>query len=399
MTGAIISGPGLGLKLPQNLYPSELQNAPYDFSTNRFALAPGQQLPIPRGTWLIHCGMYSVIQFFDPVSNSWAFSPAAAWEGPLKVVESDGFNVRVANLLGCPVSAVVTALGTGTWVQSSTVITPTPANGSTWAPIIGGALALSGGTINSTKAGAGYSIPPLVFFPAPPPPNNNPNGVGGIQASGWCSISGGTVNGFTFTNPGAGYPTAPTAIVLPNPTDPNIATGITAATLTFTLTNAGSLTGAICTNSGAALANPAAGAQMGFTLTVTGAGAAASLSPNIMTTVLAASIAGAGGGYGTVAALATTTGGVPTAGSIANEYSIGLAWRPRPAQIGLAVTGAGSLAPQVGTIYDGGLFLGATAPTGVIAINPLATTGTLNTPGFTLSVGSRPDWIGMQQLS
>jgi hypothetical protein len=399
MTGAIISGPGLGLQLPQNLYPSELQNAPYDFSTNAIALAPGNALPIPRGTFMVHTGMYSVIQYLDPITNSWTMSPSAAWTGPLHVVQSDGFNVRVANMLGCPVSAVVTALGTGTWVQASTVITPTPANGSTWAPIIGGRLALTGGTITTATAGAGYGKPPLVFFPAPPPASNNPNGVGGIPAKGWTSIANGSVNGFTFTNPGAGYATAPTVVLLPDPTDPNLATGITAATLTFTLTNTASLTGAICTNSGAALTGPASGADYGFTLSVTGAGAAASLSANILQTVIGTSITGAAGGYGTTAMEISTVGGVPTGGSIPNEYSIGNAWRPRKAQIGYSVTGSGSLAPgTVGTIYDGGLFLGASAPTPVVSILPLATTGTLNSSGLALRVGAVADYVLIQPI-
>ena len=40
-------------------------------------------------------------------------------------VVSDGFNVRVANLLGCPVSASVTNYGAGGYVQATTTITAT----------------------------------------------------------------------------------------------------------------------------------------------------------------------------------------------------------------------------------------------------------------------------------
>ena len=40
---APLSGPGLGLPLPANLYPSELNNAPYDFATNKVCLAPGEK--------------------------------------------------------------------------------------------------------------------------------------------------------------------------------------------------------------------------------------------------------------------------------------------------------------------------------------------------------------------
>ena len=51
-----LSGPGVGLPIPQNLYPSELSNAPYDYGTNQLALAPGQQIPLPAGPWYISCG-------------------------------------------------------------------------------------------------------------------------------------------------------------------------------------------------------------------------------------------------------------------------------------------------------------------------------------------------------
>ena len=39
-----LSGPGIGLPLPQNLYPSYLQNAPIDTPTNKVALAAGDAI-------------------------------------------------------------------------------------------------------------------------------------------------------------------------------------------------------------------------------------------------------------------------------------------------------------------------------------------------------------------
>ena len=39
-----ISGPGLGLPLPQGLYPSYLNNAPVDANSNRIALQPDEHL-------------------------------------------------------------------------------------------------------------------------------------------------------------------------------------------------------------------------------------------------------------------------------------------------------------------------------------------------------------------
>ena len=387
---APLSGPGLGLQLPQYLYPTELLNAPYDLSTNKIALAPGNQLPIPSGTWYVSLGLYCVLQYLDPVTGVWATGSAAAYGRSTIYIKSDGFNVRVANLTGCPTGAVVANQG-GSYVQASTSITVTGGGGSLWQPIVGGGLGFS--SIVTANAGAGYGVAPLVFIPAPPPSSNNANGVGGIQATGYCGIASGTVSGFTFTNPGAGYPVAPTPVVLPNPTDPNLNTGITAATLAFSLVTGGGITGVLCTNNGAALSNP-----NNFTLTVSGAGTNATVTGIAMQIVTAASISGGGTGYGTVSALLTTVGGVPPQGSITNNPDyLRLAWLPRPAQIGLAVTGTGTLAAQVGTIYDGGLFNTNAAPNFAIASQPLtATTVALTAATIALTMGSTVDFVTMQ---
>ncbi len=389
----VLSGPGLGLQLPQNLYPSELNNAPYDTPTNRLGLAPGDSFVLPAGEWYIDTGCYNIIQYLDPVTNTWTMGPDAAWIGGIVFVKSDGFTCRVANLTGCPVSATITQQGGG-WVQASTTITAV-GNTSTWLPIVGGALAQVGGTM--TAVGAGYGVPPLVFIPAPPNAANNSNGVGGIPAHAWMAIGSGTVSGFTFTNQGAGYPSAPTPVIVPSPFDPNLATGITNATVAFSLTNAGALTGALCTNNGNALATATA-----ITLTIAGAGTNATLVPNIMTTMTAATVTGAGSGYGTLQALLTTVGGAPSVGTISGSpNSQLLAWRPRQAQVGLTVNAAanGTIAAQNGAIYDGGLFVTSTgaAPNYVIISQPV-TAATQAYVGATLSLtfGGRADSFTIQ---
>ena len=198
-----------------------------------------------------------------------------------------------------------------------------------------------------------------------------------------------------MVNPGAGY-TGPFTIALqPSPTDPNLSVGITMATVVFSLTGSGSLTGALCTNTGAPLSNPNQ-----FTLTVSGAGTQASLVGNVLQTLTAYSVSGAGTGYGTVAALAQTVGGVPAAGTIVNspEY-LGLAWRPRQAQVGLTVAAVGTLGQQVGTIYDGGLFLTNAAPGYALSTQPTTVTGgsvTLVAATIALTYGSRPDIVTLQ---
>lgn len=385
-----INGPGNGLPYPQGLYPSELNYAPPDSPTNRIALAPGDTLPIPAGDWFVNLGQYNVLQFLDPVTNMWSMGPNAAWNGGHQFVVSDGFNVRVANLTGCPISASVTNYGAGGYVQSTTTITPTPGN-STWLPIVGGQL-----TVGSFLArGAGYGVAPEVFIPAPPPAANNSNGVGGIPATAYAVISSGTVSTISFTNPGAGYPSTITAVLVPSPTDPNLSAGITNATILFSLAGSGSITGAICTNNGAPLSNPNQ-----FTLTVTGAGTQATVVGNVLQTVTAATVSTIGAGYGTTAALLTTVGGVPATGTITNNPEFnGLAWRPRQAQIGFTVGGAtGSLGLQNGSIYDGGLFLTNAAPGFVIGTQPIAGGSLASTTVATiaLTMGSRADNVIIQ---
>lgn len=401
MTGPM-AGPGLGLQPPQNLYPSALNNSPLDASSNQLSLSPGEALAIPRGDWLVSLGSYCILQYLDPVNGTWQTAAAAGWTMGFILVNSDGFSVRCANMTGCPVGGIVNAYGTN-WVQASTTVAVTGGGGSTWQPIVGGQLALVGATLTSN--GAGYGVAPLVFIPPPPGPANNSNGVGGVQASGYCTISSGTVSGFTFTNPGAGYPTAPTPVILPNPTDPNITTGITQAVMAFSLTGSGSITGILNTNPGAPLSTP-----NNITLTLSGAGSAATVSAIMMQTVVSASVVGGSTISGaSVSALLTSAGGYPASagpatpitGTITNGpvYNY-LAGRPRPLQAILTVGAAGTIAAQTGTIYDGGLFF--SVPTAIVGTNPILATGVYGSitgqSTLTLGMGSKPDIVVLQPL-
>lgn len=415
-----LSGPGVGLQLPQSLYPSELFNAPYDFPSNYVAIAAGDAIPIPRGDWLITLGNYCVLQYFDPVNGVWIVASTAAWDAGLQYVQSDGFNYRVANMTGCPVGGIVNAAGSA-WVQASTTIAVTGGGGSTWQAIVGGQLSMTTATVVTANSGAGYGVSPMVFFPAPPGPSNNANGVGGVQATGFCTIASGTVSGFTFISNGAGYPSGTTYSLqaLPNPTDPNINTGITLATLVFSVTGAGSITGVLCTNSGAPLATPS-----NITLTLSGAGSSGTVSAIMCQTVVGTSVVGGSTivGAGSVSALLTSVGGYPqsansppsiTGGNsltpaylLTGDVKIGGAggyglWnRVRPLQAVLAVGGTGTIAAGTGIIYDGGLFFGVPTPI-VSPFGGLLTGGATTITGtstITFSMGSRPDYVLMQPL-
>ena len=378
-----LSGPGLGLSFPQNLFPSELQNAPQDNSSNRLALAPGDSFVVPAGDWIIGMGMYCVLQFLDPVTNAWVIPSGSAWNRGMQLVASDGFNVRVANLTGTVVSASVINGGTG-YVQATTTITAIGAftgASPTFLPIVGGALGVSGTfTVAVPSVGGGYGVAPLIMIPPPPPAVTNANGVGGIQASAIALISGGTISSISITNPGAGYPTAPPCTVIPSPFDPNLAVGITNATVSLSLTSAGVITGAVVTNNGSPLPNGSLGS---VTLSIGGAGTSGSLTANVMQTVVSGSVTGAGTGFSGVGAV-STVGGAPAAGSITNGPDANfLAFMPRPANIGATLGSLSNIA-----IYDGGLFESA----------PSFSQGSAGTVSATVAavMGSRPDIVIIQ---
>ena len=368
-----ISGPGLPLQVNQNLYPSELYGAPVDVGTNYIDLAAGDALPIPAGEWFVDPGGVSVLQYLDPTTGIWrTFNPLG--RTPQQIF-SDGFTRRIANLTGCPVSAVVAGGGTG-FAQSTATITAN-VGGSTWQAVVGGALSVS--TISAV--GANYTMPPIVLIPAPPSP--------GIAATARATIANGTVSAVTLTNVGAGYISAPTAVLVPNPTDPAYGS-ITPASIKLVLNAAlsGAICGALCTNQGAALATLSA-----ITLTAAGGGGSgATITPVVMQTLIGASVAVAGGGY-TGGAILQAFGGQPASVSAIGNPSVELTgYRSRPANAVLVAT-AGALT-SLGTIYDGGLFVG----TPIATVTPESGVVPTTTASVTLTMGSAFDTVLLQSV-
>ena len=389
---APLSGPGVGLPPNTNLYPTQLGNAPADFSPNRIGLTGGQMIVLPAGDWYVSLGMYCVLQFYDAVSNSWVIGASGGWECGVMFVKSDGFNCRVANLTGCPVGAVSLGASTqGGWVQATTTIAVTGGGGSLWNPIVGGALTCAG-TLVTAQAGAGYGIAPMLFIPPPPGPANNANGVGGVAAHAIAFIAGGTISSVTLTNQGAGYPAATTftIVAVPQPFDPNLSSGITAATLTFTPSGSGSITAVICTNNGAPVAGPY---TPGITLTPSGAGTNATIAAVMMQSVLSATLT-AGPGIAGGAAMVTTVGGNPSLGSLGSTPEFNYkAFKPRPAQISV-VTATSTIAAQNGVVIDGGLFENTPSP---IFMGGSAQSYSLGGPTITLTMGTQNDNVVIQQ--
>jgi hypothetical protein len=364
-----ISGPGISLPPPQALYPAYLTNEPYVPATNVITLAPGEAITVPSGDWLFNIGKYLTVQALDPVTGIW--SPFTGGANDNGYLHSDGQNFRVANPTGCPIGAIVTAAGSG-YVQASTTVNAS-AGGSTWQPIVGGALSL---TTSITSAGSGYTIPPIVFIPAP----QNP----GVQAAGYATIAAGTVSAVSITQQGAGYLTTPTIALLPSPYDPNLGS-IVNATATVTTTGAGQITAVLCTNSGAAqtfAAQP--------TLTIAGVGTGATATPTLLWTATGASVTAGGAGY-TTATEVTSIGGRPAATPVwLNPLIEAQILTPRPAAMSVAV--AGTSITSITTVYDGGLYAGT--PTTLVLTNAVATTAAT----LVLTLGSTVDFAELQPL-
>ena len=446
-----LGGPGIQLPFPQALYPQSLSGAAITPATSVITLAPGQALPVPGGDWAIAVGRYTFLQAMDPVSDTWLPIGGSAGSGEVVFIHSDGQNIRIANLTGCPVGAVVTAAGGGYTAGSVTVTAS--AGGSVWSGIVGGALteqqlssqattAASGtglfatitfsaqtaappvgslvtvagvtptgynvtnavvtasttttvtyantttgaqtvaGTVTTnviTNAGSGYTVPPIVFIPAPPAYGTLP----GMQATAYASISSGTVSGITMTNQGAGYLTAPSIALLPSPYDPNVGAIVNATAVTG-LTGAGQLTGVVCLNNGAPQTSVP-------TLTVAGASSTtASVSPVMCWTTSSISVAAGGAGYSTSTEV-TSVGGRNAASNVwTNPLFENQIINPRPLQASVALSG--TTITSIGTIYDGGLF--AVAPTPLVLTNAVATTAAT----VSIIVGSVPDTSFIQPL-
>lgn len=353
-----ISGTGGTTPPPQNLYPSELANSPLDAPTNYIALAAGDALPIPAQSndYLVDLFNSCTLEFNDAVTGIWRPQSDLARRPGMFYIKSNGVDRRIANRLGCPVSAIVAGGGSG-FTQGTATVTAN-LGGSTWQPVVGGSLTLT----SITVVGANYGVAPIIFIPAPTPAGVN-GSVGGVPATAYATIANGTLSAVTFDDSGAGYQFAPTAVVQASPYDPNAAT-ITQATITLGInaSTTGAITAALCTNFGEPLATPSA-----LTLTAAGgSGTGATITPQVLQTVLSASIVAGGAAWGTATAppsVITVGGGPVSVAAISNPSVDFSGFAPRPALLN-ATTNAGGTITSV-TVVDGGLFL--STPTAAIA--------------------------------
>jgi hypothetical protein len=326
---------------------------------------------------MITPGQYTFIQTLDPLTGIWR---NLATGSSTKYIFSDGNNMRLANLTGFALGAVMTNCGTG-YTSAPTVTAST--GGSTWKAIVGGAVST---TVTIGTAGSGYNYPPIINFTAPP--------AGGVQATGYATITAGAVTAVTMVNQGAGYAVAPSVIITPDPRDAAASTPgpIVAAAATTALTGAGLVTAILCTNHGttAVTALP--------TLSITGGGGSAAAATVVMCwTLTGLGTVTGGAGFGTSLPFAIITAGGQTSnatlGAVVNPAISTNLLFPREAS-GSGVSTAGGAITATGFAFtDTGLF--SAVPSGFV----LAGAAIPTTAGaVTLAVGGTQDLTLIQPI-
>lgn len=328
--------------------------------TNRFALESGQCFTIPAGWWALRTDGYSTYQQRDPITGIWWKVGGGGSGGGIEYIQSDGQNYRVANQTGCLVGALITNAGSG--YTSAPVVTAS-AGGSIWQAVVGGAVNT---TITVTNAGTNYTYPPAVQFSAP--------AAGGVQATGYCTLSGGTVSTVTVTNQGAGYASAPTITFVNDPREGlnGVTQGYNAAAVAV-LTGSGTITSVLCIDHGQ-------GGQTALpTLAFSGGGGSSAAALGIMCWTITAFTPTAGTGF-TGNSLLSALDVPPTGGTGTNPATqLGLV-STQLANITMKESGGAPTA--TGSIINyGGIYTGT--PTALITTNGALITQTV-TIAFTL---------------
>lgn len=379
-----IGGPGIRLQTPGPLYPAQIfpvggRGIPAIVGDNAMSLPACSFIQIPPGRQFVYAGLYSVIQFFDPVSSIWRTMPTVDRN---MVVDSDGQNFRIANITGGVVGAVITNAGSGLTngigtAATGLAVTPS-AGGSVWIPVVGGAI---NATVTVAVGGSGYTLPPLVCVSMPP--------TGGVQATMTATIAAGAVNAITVTNQGAGYTTNPTVVVIPHPNEPNPG-AIVPPTLTLgALTGSGTLTALLVEQVGTAQTAV-------ITLTFSPASTIAATVIGCYT-VTGITVAAGGVAYGNAQPFIIVSGAGLTAGtSVLTQPQLTSALLvPRPVQINGVSTAGGAITATGLQVVDGGLFQAVP----VLGVVP-AGTGTPTTVGqATATIGGATDTIVVQPMT
>ncbi len=341
------AGAGMNLAPYWSLPPITPGGQPVNVGSGPFSLAAGATQILPAGQYQIKLGSYTCIQIKDPVLGFWRAVDSTP--GQLRFVNSDGVNVRLANMCGCAVGAAITNVGSG---YTSTPTVTADAGSSTWVAIVGGAV----GTVTVGTAGVGYNHAPNVIFSPPP--------AGGVQATGIAVVSGGGISSITKINQGAGYLSAPTVTIIPDPRD----TITTAAAVTCALTGSGTVTAVYRTDHGTPLTSVP-------NLTFSGGGGSSAAATAVMCFAATGfTVSNAGVAYGNAQPfLVQATGGiVPAGATVVNPAMDAGIFVPRTAFISGTTTSGSVITATGAVVQDAGLFQavpnGFVLPSGTAAL-------------------------------
>ncbi len=347
--------------------------------TNLYTLPAGQVMTLGPPNFIageigIRTGPYSTVQVQDPITGIWKRIGGGVMAGGYEYIFSDGQNYRVANQSGCAVGALLTNHGSS--YTSAPVVTAS-AGSSVWKAWVGGAVST---TVTVSNAGTNYTYPPQVIFSAPP----YYLAGGGIQATGYCTLSGSTVSTVTVTNQGAGYPVAPTITFVNDPREG--LNGVTAgygAAAVATLTGANTITGLVCLDHGTPLtAVP--------TLSFAGGGGSSAAATAIMNWGITAFTPTAGTGFGT-SMLSGLDAFPTTASAYVNPDTQSKLVQTRLAQI-LMPASAGAPTATGAIFYDSGVY--TSTPTALVTTNGALITQTAT---FAFTMGGSTDTCWIQQ--
>lgn len=312
-------------------------------ATNVITLEAGQCYEFPNNWFECKPGPYTTIQEYDPITGIYRSIGAGSTGGSLERIKGDGNNYRLANQTGCTVGALVTVAGSG-YTSAPTVVA---ASGSAiFRAIVGGAVNTA---VTISNGGSNYTYAPVVLISAPPP--------GGVQATGFCTLSAGAVASVTITDQGAGYASPPTLTFLNDPREGNNGVGTGAnATAVASLTGSGTVTAIVVIDHG----NPVSGGTAPV-LTISGGGGASAAATAIMCLSITAynlSATTTGSGYATPV-IVSAFGGFPgTAPAYTNPTIQSRLVKTRNAFIQGALSGT-ALTATGQTSFDGGVYAGA----------------------------------------
>lgn len=349
-----------------------------NFSTPplEIALAGAQAYLVPSGQYNLQLGRYTSLEWYDSNVNLWR---GVQPNNGSMLFQSDGTNWRLFNRTGTPVGAIITTLGTG--YNSVPAATISGTGGSQWQVIVGGGINT---TVTVTTAGLYNYVPTLVFSPPPD---------GGVTATGVAVLSAGAITSVTVSNRGAGYKTAPTITIIPDPRETAAGGGV--LTVNATLSTSTIPTAVICTDPGttALTALP--------TLTFSGGGGTGLAATVIMNwTVTGFTVGTAGVAYGTSVPFQVTGVGLlnqstDASGDVNPLLNLGLT-KPRNFLIAGTSTSGGAVTATGALIDDAGWGI-QRVPDAVITAGGGALPTTAG--AVTITVGAMTDVSYLQKVN